>query len=210
METGTYSTEWTPKAYLAEYYLTDGPAEDEVHIFKFIREFLTGRSFATMLEFGCGPTIHHLIPFAEQVDEIYVADYLQNNLDEIQHWIDGSEGAHSWDSYIQGVLRLEETAPDMTSVRARESLLKGKIKALTQADIYDVEAAALAKPFPLVSSFYCIECTTSAKEKWAMGMQNLASLVAPGGWLLMSALRNCEGYRAGPHFFPSTSIDVED
>jgi hypothetical protein len=41
-------------------------------------------------------------------------------------------------------------------------------------------------------------------------MANIASLVEPGGTLMISALRNAEYYRVGDEFFPSPMIDEDD
>lgn len=211
MKTSSYR-KWSPKAYLKEYYLTDGPAEDEVYIFKFVLDFLKKEKkvFPKMLEFGSGPTIHHLIPFARHVQKMYVADYLKSNLNEIQRWIDGDKRAHSWGSYIRGIVALEYIRPGTRQLYERERIIKKEIVSLIRADVYRSKPLVVYKAFPLVTSFYCTECTTGSKLKWSIGMRNLLSLVASGGWIIMSALRRCRGYRAGSHFFPCTYIDKGD
>ena len=201
---------WIPGDYLREYYSTEKIAEDEIYIFKFILQFINfhGR-FKEMLDFGSGPTIHHIIPFEPYVRKVYIADYLDSNLREVDKWVNGKEGAHDWRPYFEGSIKIEKQKLNERLITSRIKSLKKKTH-LLKADIFKARPINLNKKFVLVTSFYCVECTTSSKVTWKKAIKNILNLVAPGGWILMSSLRKAKFYRSGDMIFPSANIDEKD
>lgn len=198
---------WHPKAYLEQYYSTDVIAEDEQRIFEFVANFFkTEKDVPEMLDFGSGPTIHHILPFVSHVGEIYVADYLPANLHEVQKWLRAGDDAHDWRPYISASIKLEGKNPtaENTSVKIEE--VRRKVTHLLHADIFKNYPLEISRTFPLVTSFYCAECATTSKVQWRKGIRNLSHTIAPGGWLIMSALRKATSYKAGEHHFPSANI----
>ena len=88
----SFEDDWSPEAYLADYYLEVQPDEHATMRFLSEASALVG-DVPVLLEFGCGPTVHHLLPFAVRADEIHVADFLERNLDAVRRWVDGSPEA---------------------------------------------------------------------------------------------------------------------
>jgi hypothetical protein len=86
-----------------------GMNEDELITYKYMMNYLqtTGSHLSQMLEVGCGPTLHNVIPLIRFVDEIHMADYLPDNLEQIQLWLDNHPDAHNWDVHIKTALELE-------------------------------------------------------------------------------------------------------
>lgn len=201
---------WVPSGYLAQYYATGAVTEDERSILRFITSFLKEKKLhvAEMLEVGCGPTVHHAIPFVPYVDHLYMADYLESNLQEIQKWLDRQ--GHDWQPYIAGTLELEGIdAPSAYEERVQD--LRAKIAGLLQCNALNEQPLGLVqKTFPLVTSFYCLECIARSKDQWEQTMSNVLGLVAPGGWTILSALRQSEKYLVCGKEFPATSIDELD
>ncbi|OGL66934.1 hypothetical protein A2856_00310 [Candidatus Uhrbacteria bacterium RIFCSPHIGHO2_01_FULL_63_20] len=210
MPTASYR-KWRPQDYLRHYYATKDVAEDERYIFDFIIKFLGSEGdFSEMLEVGAGPTIHHVTPFAGHVGKIYLAEYLPSNIREVKKWIRGDDAAHDWRPYVEGVIRLEGGRVTPQGVRARIRLLKKKIVRVFRADLFKALPLGRKKQFPLVTSFYCVECVSSSKARWESAMKNLAGLVAPGGWLILSALRKSRSYKSGNFSFPSANVHEKD
>lgn len=203
--------QWNPQTYLDHYYTTKKIAEDEIHIYKFILKFLKEHSgFTEMLDFGAGPTIHHLIPFAEHVKEIHVADYVPANLREIKKWVQGHSRAHNWLPYIEGSLKIEGKPVTRSAIASRTKSLRKSIKGFLKGDLFKSRPILIKKEFSLVASFYCAECATTSKKKWEKGIKNLSHLIKPGGWFIMSALEKSKSYKSGDLSFPSTHIGVTD
>ncbi len=202
-------TAWSPAEYLAQYYATAGVAEDEIGILQFVLNFLLEKkqTFSEMVEVGCGPTIHHAIPFAPYVDQLYLADYLESNLQEVRNWIRGT--GHNWIPYVSGMLAVEGNNSQAAIVE-RTRMFRSKIAGLLPCNVLSAQPLGESRMFPLVTSFYCLECVQQEKAVWEQAMANVSSLVAPDGYLLLSALRNADKYLVCGKDFPATKINESD
>jgi len=98
--------DWRAADYLDKYYAEIMP--DEQHALSFLCEWVERLGQVTVaLDYGCGPTIHHAVALVPKAREIYLADYLQGNLDEARTWLDGAEDAHDWSAFTRHILQLE-------------------------------------------------------------------------------------------------------
>lgn len=204
---------WNPKAYLQQYYKTPVIPTDEVAIFKTLIPYLNAqnRVFERAIDVGSSATLHHEIPLTPFVQELYVSDYLQANLDEMKKWLNGDSDAHNWDIYIEGVLRLEGMAQVAASdIEARKQLMKGRIRQPILVDIAQKRPLGSDERFPLVTAFYVAESVAQNKAEWLRYMENISSLVADDGVFIVSALRNADSYQVGSAYFPSAHIDEHD
>lgn len=211
--TDVYEQLWNPQDYLQQYYATSHVTEDENAIFQYIISFLQQehKIFSRAIDFGCGPTVHHAIPFAPYVAELHLADYLLSNLNEVQKWLSGDTHAHSWDMYIKSVLEMEGSrAVQVSDIEQRKQLMKEKITTLKQGDLRHPHPLKDGSVYDLVTSFYCAEAATASKREWRMFMKSLFNLVAPGGTIILAAVRNCRRYAAGKKFFPSANVNEKD
>jgi hypothetical protein len=204
--------DWVPREYLATYCARVD--EDEDHTLRFLsREIRKVEGRPVALEFGSGPTVHHLLPIAPHVSEVHVADYLPANLDEVRKWQEGDPCAHDWGSFTEFVLADEgHPIPCRSSVARREALLRSQITR------YFVGDARLADPlgvegrsaYDLLISCYCVDSFTRDRATWRRCMANVLSLLRPGGFFLTAALRRCSAYPVGASYFPSANIDEGD
>lgn len=204
--------EWTPKAYLKQYYSAQQITEDEVYVLKFIINFIRSGTyhFTEALDLGSGPTIHHIVSLAPYVENIYLADYLDSNLSEIKIWLDGDRESHNWDHHIKGILELEGCKSTANEVKIRSTLIRGKVAGLLSCDIFNKNPLGMGRNFPLVTSFFCADSATHSKEAWALAMSNIFNLIKPGGWFIMSALKEAKSYKVGLLEFPSAHISSQD
>jgi len=207
-----YKKRWAPNSYLSQYYTTETIAQDERGIFRFTIGFLKKKKvkFDEMIEIGCGPTIHHVLPFVPYARRIYLADYMKSNLREIQKWIRGSSGAHDWTPYLKGVLSMEGKYG--TENRNKRILsLKNKIVKLLQCNVLNKRLLSLPnKTFELVTSFYCLECVAHNKKEWQTAMRSISNLVSPKGWIILGAVHNTNGYKVGNDVFPTVRVTKKD
>ncbi|MEI6659935.1 MAG: guanitoxin biosynthesis pre-guanitoxin forming N-methyltransferase GntF [bacterium] len=210
----TYDSDWSAKGYLAQYYSgLDQLSVDELAILRFIQHFLSQNHnfFPEMLEVGCGPTIHHSLPFEEYVGQICMADYKKSNLEEIQKWVEGSPDAHNWGPFLAQVLTTENgQEPTTKELVSRMDSLKAKIVQFAECNILRFLPLGYAKEFDLVTSFYTVECSTRTKDEWRLAMENLSGLVKSGGWVVLSALRQTDHYMVGDTRFHCAPIDEND
>ncbi|MGC4089403.1 MAG: guanitoxin biosynthesis pre-guanitoxin forming N-methyltransferase GntF [Polyangiaceae bacterium] len=202
---------WVPAEYLRDYYQRVEP--DEVHAIRFYVEASRGAQAGPMLCFGCGPTLHHVFSCAPYTKALYLADYLPENLAEIERWRQRQPGAHDWRPFVRYTLSCElGRDPSDGEVAEREERTRASIAGLVHAD------ATLADPlgsdyrgfFQTVLSPFCADSITASRDDWFRYSRNIATLVKPGGRLLTTALARCHGYKVGDRFFPSPNVDVAD
>jgi len=199
-----------PARYLGDYYRTVGP--DERHTIAFLvetaRAVPAGRS---VLVFGAGPTLHHAFPFASCARSIDLSDVLPRNLREIERWLAAEAGAHDWRPFARHALACAGEAADEAGVARLEARTRARIGRLLHSDLRRRQPLAAAQQaYDVVVSTYCADSATDDIDTWALYMQRIATLVRPGGLLVVAALRRCRGYHVGGHVFPSANVDEAD
>ena len=180
--------------YLSTYYMQP-PTADETVVSEFlIEQFRSRPPRGRFIELGCGPTIHHVFPFAPHVSEIHMADYLDENLDQVRLWRDAAPGAHDWRPYAGMTLRHEGKDPSPEAIDAREALARAKITQVMRCDLKHDTAPELRGQYDGVGCFYCVEEIGISIEEWHRVLERAVAFLRPGGTLYMAALANMKTY----------------
>lgn len=205
-------SEWRAQDYLAEYYAEVMP--DEQYALSFLCQSLERLPQSLVaLDYGCGPTVHHAVALVPKVQEIYLADYLPCNLAEVQGWLDGAEDVHDWRDFTCYILQCEGIAePSDADIERREQEARRRITRLLPSDAGEDDplGSEMRGHFQLVTTHYCAEGATNSKQTWALYMRNIASLVAPGGSLIVSACGAADYYAVGERLFPCAGVNAHD
>ncbi|HVF17607.1 MAG TPA: guanitoxin biosynthesis pre-guanitoxin forming N-methyltransferase GntF [Steroidobacteraceae bacterium] len=212
MKRATSFAEWNAQSYLSAYY-TRVESEERCTLRFLIDQFKRLPQRALALEFGIGPTLHHLLPLSPYASEIHVADLLPENLDAVRKWQLQDAAAHDWSEFTRNVLTYEgDASPTHADIRAREQLTRSRLtrRLIGDARLRHPIGAAFEKRYDCVLTCYCADSATTDKLQWHSLMRNIASLLRPGGLFVVAALRHCNGYRIGENFFPSPGIDERD
>jgi hypothetical protein len=199
---------WIAKDYLAEYF--SGLQEDERQVIQYFCDEMRAAQPGPVLFFGCGPGLNHVFLSAPYQTELVMADYLRANLDELDAWMQGKPDAHDWTDFVRYTLQCESgVEPDDDAINKRMADIRAAKTRLMIADASarDPMGAASREQFATVLSPFCAESITADKSEWVRYSRNIASLVRPGGLMLVAALRRSEQYRVGTRHFPSANID---
>jgi hypothetical protein len=204
----SFDADWVPGEYLEDYYAVVEP--DEVETIAFFTEAIRDtRPDAPILFFGTGPTLHHVFLSAGRASEIHLADYLPQNLAEIERWLERDTGAHDWRPFVRYTLECEGlTAPTDAQLARREELTRAKVTRLLRADAGD--AQPVGEHYATVVSAYCADSATADRATWEAYMRHIAGLVEPGGVFITAALRRSRSYLVGGKRFPSADVDEHD
>lgn len=204
-------SEWSASDYLHDYY--DVIEQDELETIAFtVSQFKKIQGMPVALELGCGPTLHRAIPLSPYVQELHVADYLESNLRQVRDWIEGRSTAHNWQPFTRYALQCEGIFdPTIAQIDEREKRTRAIIRRYLMADVRQFPPLlGQMQQYPVVVSCYCADSITADRSEWATAMQNIIGTVAPGGFFLTAALRNCQHYRVGDRYFPSANINEID
>jgi hypothetical protein len=205
-------SEWQPQEYLTEYYTEVMP--DERFAMEFIVESLRKVGpVPVALDFGCGPTVHHVFPLVPKAEEIHLAEYLAGNRAAVEAWVAGQENAHDWLAFSQETLRLEGSADVAEpAARAREEEIRQRITQVLPGDAGDTDPLGPERHgfYPLVTSHYCAEGATIDKETWRTYMRIIECLVLPGGTMILSACGAANFYCVGDRYFPCAGVNAQD
>jgi hypothetical protein len=204
----SFEHDWRPRSYLAEYYRTVDADERQTIAF-FVEAMKHVPGAKPVLIFGVGPTVHHVFLAAPKASEIHLADYLPDNLAEVRRWLDADPGMHDWRPFVTYTLQCEgQKMPTAADVARREAVTRHKTCRLLQADLRAIQP--VCTQYATVISAYCADSATSDHAEWTRYMHRIASMVRPGGTLLLAALRHSKGYRVGGKLFPSANISERD
>ena len=207
----TFEDDWFPLEYLADYY-TEVQPDERITLDFLVEAAAYIGDVPLLLEFGCGPTVHHLLPFGTRAAEIQVVDYLQRNLDAVRAWVENDDGAWDWSAFAAWILRTENgREPTAWEVRGREWATRERITRLGLADARRSRTltAGMAR-FPAVLCCFCPDSITDDIDDWRRCTRNVAALVEPGGWLVLTALGQADSYRVGNRRFPSAGVTDAD
>lgn len=209
-----YNSHWDSQAYLREYYSLPHIPDDEVIVVRHLVQWLkqTGKIFTRAIDFGCGPTVHLLAPIAPYVEEIHCADYLAENLAEIQKWRENRPDAHNWDLNIRHVLEVEKQANATDDeVEARKSLMRHKITTLRHCDLRAEQLLGEEITYDLVLSAYCVDASTNQKDEWCQLLGKLLALCAPiGGAIVLLSSCCAHNYHLQGVRLPFANVDEKD
>jgi|GEM_PF-1707804 len=181
--------------YLQTYYTQVDPDERIIAEF-LVREYrkLSDMDKPAMIEVGCGPTIHHVLPATPYISRIDMMDFLPGNVEQVRLWKEGSAQAHDWRHFVKMILEMEGERPSMRDIEERETLLRSRIGRLGHCDVLQDQPLGKKITYPVVGFFYVAEEAAIDKEEWKNVMRRVLNIVEPGGRFFLAALRATHFY----------------
>lgn len=203
--------DFNARAYLDEYYADIGGENDALLRF-YVEVYKHVSPDSVLLDFGGGPTIYPLIAAAEKVKEIHFSDYLEPNLAEVRKWLQNDETAFDWRGFVQRTLELEHTSTcSPAAVIQREAAIRQRVTRLVACDVtQSCPIVGAFQHYDIVLSNFCAESATDDRDQWLVFVQNILSLLKPGGQFILTALKGARHYSVGTKVFPAVEIREQD
>ena len=171
-----------------------------------------GARFGRALEYGCGPTLHRAIAAAAYAFRIDMADWLADNLVFVREWLAQAGGESDWSRFTRFILGCEGApADDPARTARREAQARKAIRGLYVSDArwHDPLGPERRGFYDLIVSGFCLDAVSSDRGVWRACMQNVLSMLAPGGTIVMHALHECTAYKVGARMFPGAGLTVD-
>lgn len=204
---------WRARDYFETYY-SEVVLPDEQAVLAYQLEVM-GRAdarFGRALEYGCGPTLHRAIAAAAYAFRIDMADWLADNLVFVREWLRGDPEESDWSRFTRFILACEGT-PDADRARVirRESQARKCVRGLYVSDARWHEPLGEERRgyYDLIVSGFCLDAVSSDRGVWRACMQNVLSMLAPGGTAVIHALHDCTAYKVGERMFPGAGVTVD-
>jgi hypothetical protein len=189
-----FHTEFDTNAYLNDFYVNiEDPVGGEPAmqlVLSFLPSIVARLPFRKRLcDFGAGPTIHVGACFREKVDEIYFADYLPQNRDELHRWKEG-KSTFNWGAPLRMILTREGN--DWAKVPEVEVVTRAKVVGIFHANCFEQPSIQCGKDlegkFDVITSFFTMEYCCNTKDEYRAAIQNVVEQVIPGGYFIMGGI----------------------
>lgn len=121
-------TAFDPAAYLRGFY-TKSTSEIAINVILTFLPNIVSRipKGGKLLDIGSGPTVHMAMYFRHTVDEVYLSDFLEQNLDAINLWLSNSDiNKFDWSNVSKYIALMEGGEGDWRSVENQgRQIIKG-------------------------------------------------------------------------------------
>ncbi|XP_065846666.1 nicotinamide N-methyltransferase-like [Oscarella lobularis] len=192
-----YLSHFNAKAYLETYYsksvFTAEKSLTEVFTLKKMHEFYTETAgfashSASILEFGGGAVVSHLISAAPYASRIVLTDYTPAWLEALDSWKRGDPQAHNWGPFFDYVVRVLEQNPHESAAEKRAKELKARLCSLLPCDVHAEKPIGdgYDRSFDVVSSSLCLETACSTHDEFREAVRKLAGFLKTEGWFVLN------------------------
>jgi hypothetical protein len=205
-----YIAAFDPREYLAECYPAPN-AEDQFGIRFMVAALRRMPPGLRALEFGGGPALPGVAVLAARASEIHFCDYVPANLTEVRRWLNDEPEAYNWRPYIKMVLEAEGGPATPETIARRAAEMRRKVTHLAACDaLAELPLGAEAAPYDLVMARDCTDVAAANLAEWRRILQNVTTLVKPGGWLLVSVTTGATLSAVGTRLFPCVDLTPAD
>ena len=148
---------------------------------------------------------------APKASEIVFADFVLQNRQEVQQWMQRDPRAFNWRPTIKCILE-EEGKYGEAAITEREECLQAAISNVVHCDICAESPIekGLEGPYNLIHSANCLESVCKSVEQWSDFVSKLRKLLTPDGVLvLVTDVGDERSYPAGIIYNTPVNINEE-
>ncbi|KAL3871347.1 hypothetical protein ACJMK2_039354 [Sinanodonta woodiana] len=206
--------DFDPEIFISTYYSSVAGNEEDGDLIKFFLDglcdaFKSGAiTGARILDIGTGPMPHTAFCAAPWFEEITLSDFSQKNLDFLNKWKDGE--INHMGPIFKYLVQVDKSS---SSVEKRQDELKRKIQNIVKCDVTQPNPV-LCTPvdgvvYDAITSSLCLESASVTLDDYAKSVQNISSLLKPGGHLVLVGVLDETFYTVGEFRFKSTCISKD-
>ncbi|XP_078540096.1 nicotinamide N-methyltransferase-like [Lissotriton helveticus] len=215
VEQQRFLTDFDSSEYLKMYYGAECGSVSNEHWLPFIlpklhETFSEGAVQGdTLIDFGTGPSIYHLLSACESFKTIIATDISDMNRREIEKWLKNEPGAFAWSPVVKMVCELEG---DSTKWMEKEHKLRRIIKQVQKCDVLKANPLDPVTPPPAdcVMSIRCLESACKDVKSYCEVLKMFRTILKPGGYLVIASGLHGSFYYVGQSIFPCLYIRQED
>ncbi|XP_068118217.1 nicotinamide N-methyltransferase-like [Hyperolius riggenbachi] len=205
-----YQKFFDPKIYLETYFRLAGDSmgDDLLHfILKNLAQIFNSGNVKgeTLIDIGTGPSIHHLLSACNAFKNIIVSDFTDRNREEFQAWLSNKSTIFDWSPILKHVCQLEGGRIPWAE---KEDSLR---RAVTQVLKCDILKSNPTDPVELgqadcVLSCLCLESVCKDEEDYIAALNNISTLLKPGGHLVLAGALGNTFYTVGAVRFSALPV----
>jgi hypothetical protein len=205
-----FDRHFDPKAYLKEMFqMPDDEDRFSLSFFARALEPLPDQMF--IHELGGGPTLYSVAALAPKAREIHFSDVVDASLEEVNAWLQDQPDAHNWDPYIALALEAEGLSATKAAIADRAALMRKVLTQLMHCDAQSDTPIELENiQYDLVTAHHCTDVAATNVTEWRQVLQNVTTIVRPGGWLMLSVTTGARTYEVGEVTFECVNLTKDD
>jgi nicotinamide N-methyltransferase/methyltransferase len=199
-----------PKAYLKEMFQTPDD-EDRFSISFFTKALEPLQDQMFIHELGGGPTLYSVAALAPKAREIHFSDVVEASLAEVKAWLQDQPDAHNWNPYIALALEAEGLSATEAAIAKRAALMRKVVTKLMHCDAQSNTPIELGNTqYDLVTAHHCTDVAATKITEWQRVLENVTTIVRPGGWLMLSVTTGARTYEVGDVTFECVNLTKDD
>nr|AAT11867.1 putative methyltransferase NNMT/PNMT/TEMT isoform b [Dictyocaulus viviparus] len=181
LDRDTFHKEFNTEAYLKDFYTkVEDSAMQMVLIFLPNIVARIGK-IKRVLDFGAGPTIHVAASFRNQAVEIYLADYLPQNRQELMRWYEGSS-SFDWSHPMKMILTQEGNPWNDLDEMIR--ITRQKVRGIFHCDCFSSPSVDVSEQlqgmFDTVVTIFCVEYCCKTYDEYKNAIKNITQQIREG------------------------------
>ncbi|XP_042144176.1 indolethylamine N-methyltransferase-like [Ixodes scapularis] len=162
----------------------------------------------TLLEVGSGPMIVNSLMISSRFKHIVLSDLVEENKLELNKWINRDADAIDWSLSAEQIAAIEGYGDIKKGAMEILERTRAAIRKVVSCDV--VEPAVLPvehkETFDVVLSCGCLESAAAEHESYRRVVCNVATVVKPGGLLVILGVGGLKQYSVGTADFTLANI----
>ncbi|XP_042147158.1 indolethylamine N-methyltransferase-like [Ixodes scapularis] len=161
----------------------------------------------TLLEVGVGPLVWYSFMSSNRFNDIVLSDLVEDNRKELEKWLNKCEDAIDWTYRAEQVAALEGYSDVKKGASEIMERTRSSIRKVVPCNVLEpgVLPEEHKETFDVVLSCNCLESATADHESFRSVVNNVGSLVKPGGLFLLGGMSSVKS------FFPKNiGVNAED